>query len=173
MLKLRHGPSQSQELIMDPDILSKIAEKRHADTQKRAIMKVASASTAQLVQVASPQRQATPKRSLQLPKPDSKAKKWKQASPRNWHPCQWRNICSLHRRASRIFDYGRKYTEGCQKTRTTLSIFLYKIRRNKQCMRISVSFTRTVKTLMAGAWASSNGFLSHYAQSFSTNDLSQ
>ena len=82
MLKLRHGPFLSQELLMDPDILSEIAEKRQADAQKRAIMKVASASTAQLVQVASPQRHETPKRSLQLPEPDSQAKKGKQASPR-------------------------------------------------------------------------------------------
>ena len=82
MLKLCHGPSLSQELIMDPDILSEIAEMRQADAQKRAIMKVTSASTAQLVQVASPQRQATPRRSLQLPKLDSQAKKRTQASPR-------------------------------------------------------------------------------------------
>ena len=82
MLKLRHGPSLGQEFLIDPEVLSEIADKRQADAQKRAIMKVASESTAKRVQVASPQRQATPKRSLQLPKSEPQVKKRKQASPR-------------------------------------------------------------------------------------------
>ena len=59
---------------MDPDILSEIADKRQADAQKRAIMKMASGSTAKLVQMASSKRQTTPMRSLQLPKSEPQAK---------------------------------------------------------------------------------------------------
>ena len=82
ILAIRHAPSMGTESIVDTELLAQIGEKKLADAQKKAIMRVATASS--VIQVQHQQKAATPaKRSLQLPKKEEpSSKRRKQVSPR-------------------------------------------------------------------------------------------
>ncbi len=81
MLALRHAPFLGEEFVFSPEMISAITEKRQEEAQKKAIMRVATAPS--VIQVQSPVRQATPKRTLQLAKKEeTHAKKRKQVTPR-------------------------------------------------------------------------------------------
>ena len=82
ILSIRHAPSMGTDSIVDTELLSQILDKKQEEAQKKAIMRVATASS--VIHVQPQQKAPTPaKRSLQLPKKEEpSSKRRKQVSPR-------------------------------------------------------------------------------------------